>query len=45
MKRINPGGIREAVWPIYTLADNEEMVSAVLNDLLMWGGLNVEQEL
>ena len=44
MKRINPGGVREAVWPIYTLADNEEMVSAVLNDLLMWGGLNVEQE-
>ena len=44
MKRINPGGVREALWPIYTLADNEEMVSAVLNDLLMWGGLNVEQE-
>jgi hypothetical protein len=44
MKRINPGGVREAVWPIYTLADNEEMVFAVLNDLLTWGDLPIEQE-
>ena len=44
MKRINPGGVREAVWPIYTLADNEEMVFAVLNDLLTWGGLPIEQD-
>ena len=34
MKRINPGGVREAVWPIYTLETDEEMVSSVMNDLL-----------
>ena len=44
MKRINPGGVREALCPIYTLADDEEMVFAVLNDLLTWGGIPIEQD-
>jgi len=44
MKRINPGGVREAVWPIYTLGDDEEMVSSVMNDLLNWSDLPIEQD-
>ena len=45
MKRINPGGVSEAIWPIYTLETDEEMVCSVMNDLLTWGGLPIGKAL
>lgn len=44
MANINPGGINEAIWPIFTLEDDEEMVKFVLDDLFAWAGERKPQE-
>ena len=44
LKRINPGGVQEAIWPLYTIAEEEEIAVNVLENLMAWSGIQLGQE-
>lgn len=39
MLKINPGGVRQPVFPLYTLEEDEEMTKNIMVDLCTWAGL------
>jgi len=44
MKKINPGGVHEAIAPVYTISEEEEIAHNILENLMSWSGKSLGQD-